>query len=88
MYFKENLIYLRKISNLTQDSLAISLNVKRYNVADWEQGRAEPSFKMLSKICSFFDVKIDMMINQKLEIIKKDDLLYCESIIRTHLILA
>ncbi len=88
MYLKENLVFLRKISKLTQDELSIDLNVKRYNVADWEQGRSEPSLNMLILICRYFKVNIDVMLNQKIELFSEDDFEYCKSIIRIQTIFA
>jgi len=88
MYLKENLVFLRKLNKLTQDELSIDLNVKRYNVADWEQGRSEPSLNMLILICRYFKVNIDVMLNQKIELLSEDDFEYCKSIIRIQAIFA
>ena len=88
MFFKENLVYLRKSYNLTQDSLAEQINVKRYNISDWEQGRSEPSLERLVSLCAFCDVNIDLMLGQKIEPFKKEDFAYCISIIKKPVLFA
>lgn len=82
MYFKENLTALRKKNKYSQNQLAIKLNVNRYNISDWEQGRSEPSFKILHKICIFFGVTTDSMLNLSLGPMEKEDVLFCESTLR------
>ena len=82
MYFRQNLIALRKRNKYSQNQLALKLNVKRYNISDWEQGRSEPSFKMLHKICIFFGVTTDSMLNLNLESMAKEDILFCEFTLR------
>ena len=82
MFLKENLVYLRKKELLSQNELSLKLHVKRYNVADWEQGRSEPSIKMLCVICDFFRVRIDIMLNYNISIMSAEDLKFCQDISR------
>jgi len=63
MNLAKNIVYLRKLKEISQQQLANELNVKRYSIADWEQGRAEPSINYLIQLASFFNVSIDYLIN-------------------------
>ena len=78
MFFKENLAALRKIENLSQNELSIKLNVKRYNISDWEQGRSEPSIEMLCLISDFFGIHLNELLNDNLSIMNEKDLMFCK----------
>lgn len=56
------LYYLRNKYNLTQNELAQKLNLPRYKISDWEQGRSEPSINDIKNICNFFNVSIDFLL--------------------------
>lgn len=61
---------LRKQANLTQADLAKKLNVSRQAVAKWENGVGLPDIDNLKKLSSIFNVKIDDLLNYKIEDIK------------------
>ncbi|MDE6659113.1 MAG: helix-turn-helix domain-containing protein, partial [Eubacterium sp.] len=42
MAFKENLVFLRKSLNLSQEELAEKINVTRQAVSKWENGQSTP----------------------------------------------
>ena len=46
----ENIKALRKTKGLTQDELAIRLNVVRQTISKWEKGLSVPDAEMLQKI--------------------------------------
>ena len=46
----ENIKALRKTKGLTQDELAIRLNVVRQTISKWENSKAEPSIKTLIEL--------------------------------------
>lgn len=46
MDFKEKILYVRAILNLTQSELAKELNVSFATINRWETGRVKPSKKM------------------------------------------
>ena len=50
MGLRERIKALRKKKNLSQAELADLVGVKSYSVADWEQGRSEPSIENLNKL--------------------------------------
>ena len=62
MLFNEKLKELRKEKKLTQKELANILDVSTTCYAGYEQGYREPDFKILKKICLFFDVSADYLL--------------------------
>jgi len=62
MKFNENLKYLRKQANLTQEQLAEKLNVSRQAVTKWESGEGLPDIENLKEIAYIFSVSTDSLI--------------------------
>lgn len=60
--FSEKLKELRKEKNLKQKEVAGQLGVSATCYAGYEQGYREPDFKILKKICLFFDVSSDYLL--------------------------
>lgn len=60
--FSERLRKLRKESNLSQKELGIVLGYSQTAVANWEQGKREPSLDCLKKISKFFNCTIDYLL--------------------------
>ena len=54
--FSQRLKELRKIERLSQQKLALILNVTPNCISNWEMGRREPDFDTLVAIAKFFDV--------------------------------
>lgn len=54
----ENLSRIRRERGLTQESLAIKLNVVRQTVSKWENGTAVPDADMLCRIADALDVSV------------------------------
>lgn len=54
----ENLSRIRRERGLTQESLAIKLNVVRQTVSKWENGAAVPDADMLCRIADALDVSV------------------------------
>jgi len=65
--FKENLRYLRRTNNMSQDELAEILGYKSFTtVQKWEDGTAFPIAKNLNKIAGIFNVDLDHLLNKDL----------------------
>ena len=62
----ENLKALRKQKGLTQEELAIRLNVVRQTVSKWESGRSVPDADILLKIADVLDVSISDLLGAAL----------------------
>ena len=69
--FHEKLKVLRKKQGLTQKSLSNMLNISQSAYANWENGKREPNFEKLSMLACIFDVSIDYLLSENLEISKE-----------------
>ena len=63
----ENLKAYRKAKGLTQDELAIRLNIVRQTVSKWETGLSVPDADILIKIADVFDVTVSELLGAKVE---------------------
>ena len=64
MEFKDNLRFLRRSNNMSQDELAERLGYKSFTtVQKWEDGTAFPRVKTLSKMAEIFNVDVDHLLN-------------------------
>lgn len=67
MNFKENLRYLRRTNNVSQDDLAASLGYKSFTtVQKWEDGTSFPKVENLNKLATIFNVDLDDLLNADL----------------------
>lgn len=69
--FSERLKELRKKRGYTQSELADILNIKRATIAKWETGMTEPRIEKLIKLACIFDVSIDYLLGDYLEVSKE-----------------
>ena len=60
--FNENLSKVRKERGLTQEALAIKLNVVRQTVSKWEKGTAVPDADTLCRIADALDISIAALL--------------------------
>lgn len=63
---------LRKQANLTQNDLAKKLNISRQAITKWENGIGLPDLDNIKKLSDIFNVKIDDLLDYKIEEIKLD----------------
>ena len=69
--FHEKLKVLRKTKGLTQQEVADLVHVDRVRITNWENGKREPNFENLSMLACIFDVSIDFLLSEYLEISKE-----------------
>ncbi len=62
MSFGENLQFLRKQKEITQEQLAEQLEVSRQSVSKWESGTSYPEMDKLLQICSMFQCNMDTLM--------------------------
>lgn len=62
----ENLRILRKNKGLSQEELAIKLNVVRQTVSKWEKGLSVPDSDMLIEIASALDTTVNALLGETL----------------------
>jgi transcriptional regulator with XRE-family HTH domain len=65
-YLASNIRFLRKQKDLTQDALALEIDVNRSMIGSYEEGRAVPRIGVLQMLSVFFGIKIDDLINRDL----------------------
>lgn len=73
MTFGEKLTSLRKQSNMTQQDIAEKLMVSRQAVAKWERDVGLPDLDNVSKLSAIFNVKVDQLLDYKIESIKYEE---------------
>ena len=69
--FHEKLKVLRKKKGLTQQEVADLVHVDRVRITNWENGKREPNFENISMLACIFDVSIDFLLSENLEISKE-----------------
>jgi len=73
MKFNDKLQKIRKENNITQEGLADKLNVSRQAVSKWESGTAYPDTEKLIQISKIFNVSLDELINDDIDVNKNKD---------------
>ena len=58
----ERLLELRKDAGLTQDDLAIILNIYKHSISSYERNKSEPPDAIKIAIAQYFDVSIDYLL--------------------------
>ena len=65
--FSENLKTLRKAKGLSQEELAIRLNVVRQTISKWEKGLSVPDADLLIRLAEVFEVSVSELLGAKIE---------------------
>ncbi|MDE5597824.1 MAG: helix-turn-helix domain-containing protein [Lachnospiraceae bacterium] len=71
---KENIKVIRKSKGLSQEELAIKLNVVRQTISKWEQGLSVPDADMLISISEVFEMPVSTLLGETVVETKADDL--------------
>ena len=71
---KDNLRTLRKNKGLSQEELAIKLNVVRQTISKWESGLSVPDAEMLINISELFEIPVSEILGENIEKKEKEDL--------------
>ena len=61
--FKDNLIELRKMHNMSQEELADKIGVSRQTLSKYETGESLPDIEKCKKIADAFSVSVDDLIS-------------------------
>ena len=70
----ENIKAIRKSKGLSQEELAIKLNVVRQTISKWEQGLSIPDADMLVSISEVFEIPVSKLLGETVVETKVDDL--------------
>lgn len=63
----DNLKNLRKAKGLSQEELAVKLNVVRQTVSKWEQGLSVPDSEMLLRIAAELDTTVNVLLGDTVD---------------------
>ena len=72
----KNIQDIRKSNGYTQEKLAEAIEVSVRYVSDIEQDRAKPSYEVLIRICNFFNIGINQIFSEYLNITENKTLEY------------
>ena len=70
----ENIKNLRKAKGLSQEELAVKLNVVRQTVSKWEQGLSVPDADMLISLSEVFETPVSTLLGETVTEPKADDI--------------
>ena len=71
---KENIKSIRKSKGLSQEELAIKLNVVRQTISKWEQGLSVPDAEMLITISEVLETPVSTLLGENISESKPDDI--------------
>ena len=71
---KENIKSIRKSRGLSQEELAIKLNVVRQTISKWEQGLSVPDSEMLISISEVLETPVSTLLGDNILESRVDDL--------------
>ncbi len=69
----ENIKALRKAKGLSQEELAIKLNVVRQTVSKWEKGLSVPDAEMVIQIAEVLDTTVNFLLGEKISVFEEPD---------------
>lgn len=70
----ENIKAIRKSKGLSQEELAVKLNVVRQTISKWEQGLSVPDSDMLILISEVLETPVSTLLGETITEPKADDL--------------
>ena len=70
----DNLRKLRRAKGLSQEELAVKLNVVRQTISKWEQGSSVPDSEMLMRIAAELDTTVNVLLGDTVEAEESSDL--------------
>lgn len=71
---RENIKTIRKAKGLSQEELAIKLNVVRQTISKWEQGLSVPDAEMLISLSEVLETPVSTLIGETVTESQADDL--------------
>lgn len=71
---KENIKTIRKSKGLSQEELAVKLNVVRQTISKWEQGLSVPDSEMLISISEILETPVSTLLGENISESKVNDL--------------
>jgi transcriptional regulator with XRE-family HTH domain len=78
MFLSENIKFLRKRRNLTQNDLAETLGTKRSSINNYESGTAVPPLNVLISLSDLFHLSVDTLVRINLSGLRESQLYMVE----------
>ena len=73
MSLGENLQFLRKKHNITQEQLAEQLEVSRQSVSKWESDSSYPEMDKILQLCNLFHCGVDDLVQKDISQLYVED---------------
>ena len=70
----ENIKSLRKAKGLSQEELAVKLNVVRQTISKWEKGLSVPDSDLLIALAEVLETPVSVLLGERIAEVKPDDL--------------
>ena len=70
----QNIKEIRKSKGLSQQELAVKLNVVRQTVSKWEQGRSVPDSEMLISLSEVLETPVSTLLGENVVVPEADQL--------------
>lgn len=77
MTFGEKLRQARKNASMSQEELAVKMNVSRSAIAKWETDKGMPDVQNLKAIANVLNISIDYLLDEETKL----DLSVCENLL-------
>lgn len=74
LHLSENLKKHRTLKNLTQEDVAVYLNITAQSVSKWERGECYPDITFLPALANIFETSIDLLIG--MDVIRAEETRY------------
>ena len=72
MEYSDKIRFLRKSAKLSQDDLAMLINIRRHTICDWETGRTEPNITNIKTLANAFNVSVNFLLDVEKEEYNRD----------------
>lgn len=69
----DNLKYLRELKKTSQQQAADALGLPRTTLGDYERNHTEPNIDMLGKMARYFNVRLDDLLQHRMDQLKSTD---------------
>ncbi len=70
----ENIKAVRKSKGLSQEELAVKLNVVRQTISKWEKGLSVPDSEMLVAMSDVFEIPVSTLLGETIVVEREDEL--------------
>ena len=71
---KENIKAIRKAKGLSQEELAVKINVVRQTVSKWEQGLSVPDSELLLSLSEVLETPVSTLLGETVVVPQTDNL--------------